>query len=186
MEVKCSESICCRNSSGPINESNPKSGKFGYLGKCDIPLETVDSFIRYATNETKPDFVLYLGDTPAHNMWEQTPKTHFHGLREFSKKLEEFNVPVFPILGNHEGYPCDQFDTENKETHKWILEEAMGAWSKWFDAKMNETFFKNSCYSKVVDGTKLKLIAITAFTMMSDNTYMYGNQTDPLEVVCNL
>lgn len=38
---------------------------------------------------------------------------------------------VYPILGNHEGLPCDAFDVHNK-THQWILDNLTEIWGTWF------------------------------------------------------
>ena len=185
MNTKCVQLICCRNSSGKAKRSNESSGTYGHLGRCDIPIITVQSFIDFAYNNIKPDFILYLGDVLAHNLWEQKQSNYLNGLRKFNKMLEKFNVPVYQVLGNHEGYPLDQFDTEVRSTHAWIIRETLEAWDKWIDKNMRITFIENGCYSKILDGTNLKLIALSPFVMISDNTYLYRNQTNPLGVVWN-
>ena len=117
-------------------------------------------------------------------MWEQaTEASHLKGLKIFTEELKRFNVPVYSVLGNHEGYPYDQFDTENPKTHNWIINNATEAWKQWFTEDMIKTFKRNGCYSTIIKETKLKVIALTPFTMMNDNRYLWGNQTDPLGVV---
>eukprot|EP00826_Nyctotherus_ovalis_P048941 TRINITY_DN582_c0_g1_i1.p5 TRINITY_DN582_c0_g1~~TRINITY_DN582_c0_g1_i1.p5 ORF type:complete len:123 (-),score=35.58 TRINITY_DN582_c0_g1_i1:601-969(-) len=116
-------------------------------------------------------------------MWEQKPEVHLKGLKKFTEMLKVLKVPVYSVLGNHEGYPCDQFDATGANQHQWVIEGALDAWRDWFTPQMKETFRRNGCYSVVVPGTTLKLIALTPFTMMSSNRYLWGNQTDPLGVV---
>ena len=182
--VSCKSAICCRDDSGlPNNGSNEKSGKYGYLGNCDIPLITAESFVDYASEYVKPDAIIYLGDNPAHNMWEQTKEGHLEELKIFSKLLERFNTTVYPALGNHEGYPCDQFDTSANGSHQWITNEVLDIWNKWLTSEMRDTFRKNGCYSTKVNGTELKIIQINPFVELSNNRYSWGNQTDPLEVL---
>eukprot|EP00826_Nyctotherus_ovalis_P048952 TRINITY_DN582_c0_g2_i9.p1 TRINITY_DN582_c0_g2~~TRINITY_DN582_c0_g2_i9.p1 ORF type:complete len:508 (+),score=109.11 TRINITY_DN582_c0_g2_i9:192-1715(+) len=182
-KVTCGESICCRTTSGNGGPGDEHSGLYGHIGKCDLPVITTQSFIDHATKFTDLSFVLYLGDNPAHDMWEQKPEVHLKGLKKFTEMLKVLKVPVYSVLGNHEGYPCDQFDATGANQHQWVIEGALDAWRDWFTPQMKETFRRNGCYSVVVPGTTLKLIALTPFTMMSSNRYLWGNQTDPLGVL---
>lgn len=184
MKVSCPESICCRQSSGPAGPNETKSGLYGHVGKCDLPHITTKSFVDHAATLKDLSFVLYLGDNPAHNMWEQKKEDHLQGLRNFTDMLRTLKVPVYSVLGNHEGYPCDQFDATGSNEHKWVIEGALNAWEGWFTEDMKKTFRENGCYSVLVPGTSLKLIALTPFTMMSSNRYLWGDQNDPLGVVC--
>jgi len=97
--------------------------------------------------------------------------------------LKKLRIPVYSALGNHEGYPSDQFDATGTNKHNWIIEGSLDTWKDWFTEEMKETFRKNGCYSVIVPGTSLRLISLTPFTMMSSNLYLWGNQTDPLGVV---
>ncbi len=117
-------------------------------------------------------------------MWQQEKESHQRGLKEFSEKLQGiYNKPVYPVLGNHEGYPCDQFDVNNPESHGWILTNSAKAWEKWLPKEAQETYLKIGCYSIKHPGTKLRIVALNPFVQMSDNKYMWGNQTDPLGVL---
>jgi hypothetical protein len=180
MKVSCPESICCRKSSGKAGANETKSGIYGHIGKCDIPVITI---VDHAATLKDISFILYLGDNPAHKMWEQKKEDHLKGLKKFTEMLRTFKIPIYSVLGNHEGYPCDQFDATGSDTHKWVIEGTLDAWQGWSTEEMNKTFRENGCYSVVVPGTTLKLIALTPFTMMSSNRYLWGNQTDPLGVV---
>jgi len=128
-------------------------------------------------------FILYLGDHLAHNNWEQKKEDHLKALQNFTGMLKKLRIPVYSALGNHEGYPSDQFDATGTNEHSWIIEGSLSTWKDWFTEEMNKTFRENGCYSVIVPGTTLKLISLTPFTMMSNNLYLWGNQTDPLGVV---
>lgn len=58
------------------------------------------------------------------------------GMVEITKlfaKHKEYNKvgKVYPIIGNHEAMPCDQFDVHSK-AHDWIMEELTDMWGHWF------------------------------------------------------
>jgi len=184
--VNCKNNICCRkDSKQDPAKPDEKAGKFGHAGRCDLPWATVDSFLHYSTENIRPDFILYLGDNPAHNTWQQDRETHLRGLHEVAKTLQDlYKEPVYPLLGNHEGYPCDQFDVDsNAETHNWITKDVIKTWEKWLTPEMAKSFAKNGCYSTLYKDTKLRILSITPFVMLADNKYLWGNQTDPLGVV---
>ena len=84
----------------------------------------------------KPDFYLWLGDNPSHDVWDQYKDDHLDTMRYISKYLRENGYKdrgkVYPILGNHEGLPCDAFDFDS-DSHQWIIDETITEWSQWFD-----------------------------------------------------
>ena len=179
----CEESICCRNTSRNESNDKNKAGKFGFVGKCDIPLITAQSFTDYAIKEVKPDIVLFLGDILPHNGWEQAAEVHYKGLREFTGLLEKFKVPVYPVLGNHEGHPSGNFDLKENGEHQWAVDEVLDIWKNLFTKEIKESFKKNGCYSTLIKGTNLRIIALTPFAQVADNLYIRNNPADPANVV---
>ena len=62
--VYCDEPACCRTPAS--NYSRIKSGKFGYLARCDTGMELLRSLMD-KIYELKPDFIIWTGDNSAHN-----------------------------------------------------------------------------------------------------------------------
>eukprot|EP00826_Nyctotherus_ovalis_P024872 TRINITY_DN1919_c0_g2_i5.p2 TRINITY_DN1919_c0_g2~~TRINITY_DN1919_c0_g2_i5.p2 ORF type:complete len:338 (-),score=57.37 TRINITY_DN1919_c0_g2_i5:790-1803(-) len=182
--TECSDNICCRKASLDPKGNEPRAGKFGFLGKCDIPLITAQSFAEYALKNAKPDAVLFLGDTPAHDMWEQTRTNFYRGLSEFVGLLRQFEVPVYPVLGNHEGYPLDNFEFKKNGAHQWAVDQTLEIWGDLLTGEMKTTFRQNGCYSTLMKGTNLRILALTSFAQLSDNVYLWADQNNPANVVC--
>eukprot|EP00826_Nyctotherus_ovalis_P024870 TRINITY_DN1919_c0_g2_i2.p2 TRINITY_DN1919_c0_g2~~TRINITY_DN1919_c0_g2_i2.p2 ORF type:complete len:366 (-),score=42.16 TRINITY_DN1919_c0_g2_i2:288-1301(-) len=180
----CSENICCRKTSPKPKGNATKSGKFGFLGKCDIPFITAQSFTEYTLKNARPDVVLFLGDTPAHDMWEQTRTNFYRGLSEFVGLLRQFEVPVYPVLGNHEGYPLDNFEFKKNGAHQWAVDQTLEIWGDLLTGEMKTTFRQNGCYSTLMKGTNLRILALTSFAQLSDNVYLWADQNNPANVVC--
>jgi hypothetical protein len=95
----------------------------------------VDSFIEESL-KSKPEFYIWLGDNSPHDPWSTNKADHMWGTIEttklFAKHPEYMQVgKMYPIIGNHEGMPCDQFNVEGDE-HRWILSELADLWKVWF------------------------------------------------------
>ena len=86
----------------------------------------------------KPDFYIWLGDNPGHDIWEQDPAHLLDSTRRISWALSNGSYgskgAVYPVLGNHEGLPCDTFNLETK-THDWILKETAECWAPWLTSE---------------------------------------------------
>ena len=86
--------------------------------------------------QIKPDFYLWLGDNPSHDIWNQFPNNHSETARfiseQFVNRKYGMRGKVYPALGNHEGYPSDSFDVDNR-SNDWVLNETSEMWKQWFD-----------------------------------------------------
>ncbi len=84
-------------------------------------------------NEIKPDFFIWLGDNTGHNVWEPNKTEHLLGPRDLSHRMSEKygkRGQMYPVMGNHEGIPCDEFDIHS-DSHQWILNNLTDLWSNW-------------------------------------------------------
>jgi len=95
----------------------------------------MESFIEESL-KSKPDFYMWLGDNAAHEPWNLDEVEHMWATKEitklFGKRPEYMHVgKMYPIIGNHEGMPCDQFDVIGN-TDQWILDQLTDIWKPWF------------------------------------------------------
>ena len=99
----CGMIICCREGV----DGSGRAGKYGDYS-CDLPVATLESLTHHLRHlDPQPDFVIYTGDTPTHDIWnktlgEQIGSTHF--LVDFLSA----NLPgltIYPTMGNHETFP---------------------------------------------------------------------------------
>ena len=177
--------ICCHEGSIPIEGNSNTAGRFGSLSGCDIPFITIESFIKYGA-ELNPDFIIYMGDNPDHDIFNQTYENHLRSLKDFTKLLKDnYKGTVYPILGNHEGFPCDTYNVEGHD-HDWIVEESMEAWGDWLDEDMKKTFKEIGCYSTLFKNSNLRIITLNSFVQLSTNHLIWENQTDLLGTVLNI
>jgi len=85
---------------------------------------------------------------------------------------------VYPVLGNHEGFPCDQFDLKG-DKHQWILDNASDLWRQWFTEESYISFRKYGRYSQLHPGTKLRIMTVNTFLYGVLNSYLWSDSTDP-------
>jgi len=52
--------------------------------------------------DLKPDFILWTGDNPPHNVWENTEEEAYRITEVFSYMIQfkyNFSIPVYPAVG---------------------------------------------------------------------------------------
>ncbi len=127
------------------------------------------------------DAVFWLGDNPGHNVYEQKQSDHLNSLEYVTKKLKA-TFPrlgqVYPVLGNHEAFPVDQFDVHGHD-HQWILDTAANLWKQWFTNESYNEFIHYGRYSQIHPGTSLRIIGLNTFVFDCINSYIWSNNSDP-------
>jgi len=183
----CTGSTCCRDKEDLSQKSSNfvAAGKWGHVGRCGLPIRTLDNFLNLTLEKIKPDLIFWLGDTPDHNLWGHTQETHLEGIDYITKRLlEKYNKTggVYAVLGNHEGLPCNHFNYETRE-QQWILDKPAKLWEKWLTPESVLEFKKYGWYSQVHPYTNLRIIALSPFVMDYYNTALYPNLTNSMRNV---
>eukprot|EP00830_Metopus_es_P007475 TRINITY_DN170_c0_g3_i1.p1 TRINITY_DN170_c0_g3~~TRINITY_DN170_c0_g3_i1.p1 ORF type:complete len:654 (-),score=102.60 TRINITY_DN170_c0_g3_i1:24-1892(-) len=188
-EAECPYPVCCRKNSGLAEvkgqPTSPKAGKWGAVAKCDLPAHTMYHFINYTVNELKPDFFIWLGDNTGHNLWEHERVHHLDPVKDITEKfkVKYGNLgQMYPILGNHEGLPCDEFDIYSSK-HQWILDNSTEMWKGWLTPDSQATFKKMGCYSQLHPNSKLRIIGLFPLAMDATNPYLWKNATNPWHIL---
>ena len=182
--AECTDPFCCRPSSkGKSNETiqeQSRAGKWGHVGKCDLPLRTLENFVEEVSNVIKPEFVIWTGDNPSHAEWEDDNAQEILNVtRIFTKLMMDSEIQVYPSLGNHEKFPIDQFYPYGDEKEKTVLEFFGNLWHKWLGDEAYEQFIKYGYYSKKHSDTNLRIISYNCLYCDVLNFYLIKNPTDP-------
>ncbi|CAG9117622.1 unnamed protein product [Plutella xylostella] len=109
--AECNEPLCCRASSGPALTPGGGAGRWGDYRKCDTPKRTIDHMLKHiADTHTDIDYILWTGDLPPHDVWNQTKEENLKVLQETVAQMSDMfpGVPIFPALGNHESSPVNR------------------------------------------------------------------------------
>lgn len=111
-DALCGEPLCCRKGTKGAIGPERQAGFWGDYRDCDIPLRTLDGLLKHvATFHQDLDYVLWTGDVPAHDVWNQTRDGQLKLIRTVSLLLERHlgHLPLFPALGNHESAPVNRW-----------------------------------------------------------------------------
>lgn len=114
---------------GPIKRA---AGKWGSTGRCDIPLILLENLFQHLRdNETvrafhilvmilpntchfQFDYIMWTGDIPPHDVWNQTRSDQLQIYDTLVKLLFKYfpNKLVFAAVGNHESAPADRYGSD--------------------------------------------------------------------------
>ena len=178
----CPDPLCCRTEHSKSATNSTLAGRWGYLGKCDLPLRTLDLFVETVVNDIKPDMILFTGDNTPHNPWVNNKEEVYNITRVFVDLLYnkyKYRGVVFPALGNHEEYIADQYDPYNMTREYSFLKEMGDIFKVWLGEDEYQQFIKNGYYTTKFKNTNLRIIVINCFLCDILNFYLIKNPTDP-------
>lgn len=172
----CGYPLCCREAFG--------SGDAGFWGmyNCDTPPHTLVNMLQFWNHSLTPlpDFVVYTGDNPPHDVWEQSRGENLNVSRFLFDSMQE-QVPgllVLPAVGNHEPFPVDEFTVDGQTV--WLTDSLADYWAAWLPESALGTLRYGGYYTaKVTD--KLRVVAINTQFCDINNFYLILNDTDPYE-----
>ena len=171
--VYCDEPVCCRTPASQY--ARIKSGKFGYLARCDCSLDLLDSFMEKAY-ELQPDFIIWTGDNSPHNSKNSSQEDNYEATIIIKNKLDEkfnFSIPIYPALGNHEKYPSDLYlnsEQELLETYAEIFKDYF------YEDQAYESFKKYGYYTEKYKDTNLRIVVLNCLICDNFNFYIMGGR----------
>ncbi|XP_063219326.1 sphingomyelin phosphodiesterase isoform X2 [Bacillus rossius redtenbacheri] len=182
--ANCKEPLCCRLTNGPARTSHDAAGRWGDYRKCDTPKRTVDHMLQHISN-THPDidYILWTGDLPPHDVWNQTREQNLMILREtVNQMIQTFpGIPIFPALGNHESHPVNSFPppfVSNEYSIAWLYNELDKHWRQWLPTSVSHTVRRGAFYSVLVR-PGFRIISLNMNFCNNKNWWLLLNSTDP-------
>ncbi|CAB3360245.1 Hypothetical predicted protein [Cloeon dipterum] len=152
--AECDEPTCCRADQGlPANES-AASGYWGDYRDCDTPWHSFVNMLEHI-RDTHPDisYVIFTGDTPDHVVWQTSVEYNTELFTSaFREMARVFSVPVYPIFGNHEPHPLNQFVEQDisipdNVSSRWLYETARDSWSQWLPPDTHNDILSGGFYA---------------------------------------
>uniref|UniRef100_A0A1A9ZW88 Sphingomyelin phosphodiesterase n=1 Tax=Glossina pallidipes TaxID=7398 RepID=A0A1A9ZW88_GLOPL len=183
--AECNEPLCCRLSSGKPENPNSRAGKWGDYRKCDTPKRTVDNMLSHiADTHSDIDYILWTGDLPPHDVWNQSKVENLEILKETVRQMvDKFpGVPIFPALGNHESAPVNSFPppfiTQDDNSISWLYDELDVQWRRWLPQSVSNTVRRGAFYSVLVR-PGFRIISLNMNYCNNKNWWLLLNSTDP-------
>ncbi|KAF4523493.1 hypothetical protein B566_EDAN004563 [Ephemera danica] len=180
----CAEPLCCRLTNGPPASAATAAGRWGDYRKCDTPKRTVDSMLQHiAATHPDIDYILWTGDLPPHDVWNQTREENLDIIKQTVDQLGQTfpNIPIFPALGNHEGVPVNSFPppfVHSDYSISWLYEAMDKQWRHWLPATTSPTVRRGAFYSVLVR-PGFRIISLNMNYCNNKNWWLLLNSTDP-------
>ncbi|KAK7063319.1 Sphingomyelin phosphodiesterase, partial [Halocaridina rubra] len=106
----CDNELCCRADSGVPDSPEAEAWFWGDYRKCGSPRWMLNDMLTNIVDE-HPDlnYVIWTGDVVPHNMWSTSREFNLQVVKETNEMVQSFfpDIPVFPVMGNHEANPLD-------------------------------------------------------------------------------
>ncbi|XP_049780611.1 sphingomyelin phosphodiesterase isoform X2 [Schistocerca cancellata] len=180
----CNEPLCCRLTNGPALKPQGAAGRWGDYRKCDTPHRTVDNMLQHISSAHPDiDYILWTGDLPPHDVWNQTREENLMVLKEtVNQLLKTFpGVPIFPALGNHESAPVNSFPppyVHDDFSISWLYDEIDNQWRQWLPSSVSHTVRRGAFYSVLVR-PGFRVISLNMNYCNNKNWWLLLNSTDP-------
>ena len=174
--AQCGKPLCCRADDQPI-DGNRTAGAWGDY-ECDINEKMLHSMFTNIANTVKPDIILWTGDNPPHNVWSQSREFQLNATRRVTGFMKQYfpGIHVLPSIGNHESFPCDQFQVPPYEN--WLYSVMGEEWSEWLTVDARATLEYAGYYTMKLN-EKLRVISLNTQYGDDINFFLLLAETDP-------
>lgn len=143
-------------------------------------------FEEIATLQEDIDFITWVGDNSAHNVWDNSNEEITEYTNEITQALKSAlgansTVQIYPSLGNHDTWPVNVQDFSAPYAN-WPINHIKGNWTgpNWLSESEADTFSKYGYYSKPFPFNPLgKVISINTQACNDMNWWLLDNRQDP-------
>ncbi|CAG0880395.1 unnamed protein product [Cyprideis torosa] len=162
--------------------------EFGSARSCGIPEKTFDSLIEHIRNQhlSEVKYIIDSGDKVNSAFWIQDRDRNLQLFQTVSQVMQDnwAKVPVFPVLGNRDVVPVNQFippSAESWDPTAYIYKEAADKWVKagWVSMEQKPRIEENGFYTADISD-ELRLVAINTLYCYKMNWWSYADSfSDP-------
>ncbi|KAI0218479.1 hypothetical protein L0F63_005459, partial [Massospora cicadina] len=157
-EADCGLPICCQLSS-THKDRKRSAGVWGDYN-CDLAPSMLNSMLDYIQTLPPVDMVIFTGDIPAHDVWNQTLATSATVEASTFKRLQSVfsttDVPVIPAIGNHESVPANNFSVGTAGLDIPLYSFLADVWKDWLPLESQRKLKELGVYTvKAFPGLKV-------------------------------
>ncbi|KAG0712404.1 Sphingomyelin phosphodiesterase [Chionoecetes opilio] len=181
----CSDDLCCREESGVAENPEAEAWYWGDYRHCGTPTYLLEALmVHAATNHPDIDYVVWTGDAVPHNMWSTSPEWNVEILRLVKNMIRDHfpEAPVFPVVGNHEMSPLDQYPEPGKAPDglaaDWLYEELASQWES-LVPHLNTSTVRHAAYYSVLLKPGFRIISFNSMFGYASNMWLVANSQDP-------
>jgi sphingomyelin phosphodiesterase len=124
-----------------------------------------------------PDFVLWAGDDAPADVWETSEAEILASVGNLSALVRAAlpGVPVLPTVGNHEGFPVNQFRGPGYDA--WIYEALAADWGPWLSEEARAQLAYGGYYAQNVSA-RLRVLSYNTMFGSTLNFWLALNESD--------
>ncbi|KYM84646.1 Sphingomyelin phosphodiesterase 1 [Atta colombica] len=183
----CNEPTCCRKGQNDTNTSDKVAGYWGDYHYCDSPWHAIIDVLDHVIAEHQNiSYVYFTGDIIDHGIWETSIKGNIESLnKSYLQIYETFkNIPIYPILGNHESHPVNQFAprtiTNDEISTQWLYKLMADLWIDfgWLPESTRSTILQGGFYTVSLK-KGFRIIALNNNVCYSYNWWLLYQPQDP-------
>ncbi|CAH0560165.1 unnamed protein product [Brassicogethes aeneus] len=179
--VACEDPLCCQVDSDDPKNSSSACGYWTEYKNADIPWHTLEELLKQVQNHDF-DFVYFTGDIISHRVWSTSIESNTQAIKEVYQLFrDKFSVPVFPILGNHEPTPINQWSKDVADPNlstSWLYELVAQEWSSWLPTSALETI-RHGGYYTVSPRPGFRVIVLNSNVCYNLNWWLIYDDFDP-------
>ena len=142
-------------------------------------------FIGSNQDTLKTDFITWVGDNSAHNVWDNTNEEitrYTVNITETLKdSLKNTNIDIFPIQGNHDTWPVNVEDFSQPNSN-YAINHFVDSWTdkNWLSNEEATLFKQYGYYSKPFKfNPKGRVIGLNMQACNNLNWWLLENRNDP-------
>ncbi|XP_025831872.1 sphingomyelin phosphodiesterase-like [Agrilus planipennis] len=186
--AECQYPICCSEDVGTPSDPLAEAGYWGDYRNCDTPRHTIVNALNHARENNKIDYVYFTGDVIDHRVWKTEKQNNINVMRQNYDIIDTAfpNIPVYPVLGNHEPHPINLYSPSSvdpKLSIQWVFDLIAKEWSRWLPEATKQTILKGGYYTVKVN-EKFRIVALNSNVCYTFNLwllYTYVDMYDQLQ-----
>ena len=174
--TKCNRPLCCRDPPSKSEKNVKLSGKYGHEGSCDIGEDLFRAFVSDASKKDI-DFIIITGDIVPHDLWYGSQEHVYNTTEKIMDMIKEGfknDIPIYPILGNHEKYPNDLYNDEKGEAE--LLQKMAEVYRQFLGEEAYNSFKQYGYYTMKYKNTNLRIVAINCLLCDSMNFMLISSK----------
>ncbi|CAK9822057.1 Sphingomyelin phosphodiesterase [Anthophora retusa] len=181
----CGEPVCCRKGQNETNV-NSLAGFWGDYESCDTPWHAITNALTHIKDTHQDiDFMYFTGDIIDHGVWETSKEGNTQSLVNVYDKIHDTfkNIVLYPIFGNHEPHPLNQFSPNISQDHlstSWLYDLMANLWIGygWLPESTRSTILQGGYYT-VTPRKGFRIIALNSNVCYSYNWWLLYKPRDP-------
>jgi len=184
--VNCGLPCCCMAGTGVAEDEDAAAGFWGDY-QCDIPLRTLEAMLSQVSESLELDYIIYTGDSPAHDVWIQSKDRNLENEVTVLNLLQSYfpQTPIYLSMGNHEGFPVNMFPTAEAQgtnvSVEWLYDNVADMeWANSLNIEDRDMFRQNGFYTTLLQ-PGLRLVSLNTNFCHGENFFMFLDFSDPAE-----